>query len=150
MTIIEQWASLPILRWLYEVSNLGRIRRADNHRLLKPFIKKEKTNGYCYIKVCGRNLRVHQLVAMAFIPNPYGKKIVHHIDNNKTNNIFTNLKWVTNEENLHEEIKAHRIHARMKRLDPYSPGIPFDFEGQFPAYPPPQAVPTPLICVHLT
>lgn len=143
MTIIERWASLPILRWLYEVSNLGRIRRVKDHRLLHPFVKKEKTNGYCYIKVFKQNLRVHRLVAMAFIPQPFGKMKVHHIDHNKTNNVFTNLKWVTTEENCHEEIKDHRRHGRMKKYDPYTRPIPFDFEGQFPAYPPPQAVPPP-------
>lgn len=52
---------------------------------------------------------VHRLVAMAFCPNPYNKKIVHHIDGDKHNNVASNLKWVTRRE--HEA-----IHRRMKRL----------------------------------
>lgn len=139
MKIIEQWISLPELRWLYEVSNLGRIRRIKNKRLLHPFIKKNKGNGYCYIKVFGRNLRMHRLVAKAFVYNPFGKREVHHKDHNKQNNKASNLEWVSRHENLFEEIKAHRVHARMKCYDHFSLFIPFVFES-FPPYPPhPQA-----------
>ena len=38
-------------------------------------------------------VRIHRLVASAFIPSPVGKKIVNHIDGNKQNNVATNLEW---------------------------------------------------------
>lgn len=38
-------------------------------------------------------VRVHQLVARAFIPNPEGWLCVHHKDGNKSNNDVNNLEW---------------------------------------------------------
>lgn len=43
--------------------------------------------------------RIHRLVGEYFIDNPYGYDIIHHIDNDKTNNHYINLKWVTSKEN---------------------------------------------------
>jgi hypothetical protein len=41
----------------------------------------------------------HQLLAQAFISNPYNKKCVNHIDNNGFNNDLSNLEWATYSEN---------------------------------------------------
>ena len=50
-------------------------------------------NGKIYHK------RIHRLVGEYFIDNPFNCDIIHHIDNDKTNNHYTNLKWVTSKEN---------------------------------------------------
>lgn len=52
------------------------------------------------------NKYVHKIVAMFFCDNPFGvttgrEVTVDHIDGNKTNNHYTNLEWVTMEENVH-------------------------------------------------
>ena len=41
-------------------------------------------------KLCG----VHRLVALTFIDNPNNYEIVDHIDRNKQNNNYDNLRWI--------------------------------------------------------
>ena len=46
-----------------------------------------------------KTVRVHRLVAIAFIPNQDNKKEVNHINGNKLDNQLNNLEWVTSKEN---------------------------------------------------
>ena len=48
---------------------------------------------------------LHQLLAMAFIPNPNNYEIVRHLDDDKNNNSLSNLKWGTIQENVEDAIK---------------------------------------------
>ena len=45
---------------------------------------------------------IHQLVAETFIPNPDNYTEIDHIDRNKLNNHYTNLRWVSRFENASE------------------------------------------------
>ena len=44
--------------------------------------------------------KIHNLVAITFIPNPQNKRCVCHKDNDKNNNCVENLYWGTDEENV--------------------------------------------------
>lgn len=61
-------------------------------------------NGYPTVSLKNgkqrRSIRVHTLVAQAFIPNPRNKPEVNHIDRVKTNNHVSNLEWCTRKENV--------------------------------------------------
>lgn len=65
---------------------------------------KQSTNndGYKFVNLTNKDgnktLRVHVLVAKAFIPNPDNKETVNHIDGNKENNSVENLEWATRSE----------------------------------------------------
>ena len=48
---------------------------------------------------------LHQLLAMAFIPNIHNHEVVRHLDDNKDNNSLDNLKWGTIKENIQDAIR---------------------------------------------
>nr|DAR90446.1 MAG TPA: homing endonuclease [Caudoviricetes sp.] len=85
----------------YFISNHGNVYRELKTGFKK--LKPEVNHGYLRVglhhngKTCHK--RIHRLVGKYFIDNPYGYDIIHHIDNDKTNNHYTNLKWVTSKEN---------------------------------------------------
>lgn len=60
------------------------------------------SGGYPTVSIGGkyRGIRVHRLVAEAFLPGYRAELYVNHIDGDKRNNNVTNLEMVTNEENL--------------------------------------------------
>ncbi len=101
----EVWKAIPNTDSLNFVSNLGRVASI---RLCQPLILKQQTNskGYYYVSIryndshAFQNVMVHRLVAEAFVSNPDNKQIVHHIDQNTSNNIYSNLMFVNHEEHL--------------------------------------------------
>jgi len=59
---------------------------------------------------------VHRLVALAWVPNPFGLPQVNHIDGDKGNNHASNLEWVDNSRNQKHAHK-HGLHAYPKGED---------------------------------
>jgi len=45
---------------------------------------------------------IHQLVAEVFVENPYNYTEIDHIDQNKRNNHYTNLRWISRFDNASE------------------------------------------------
>lgn len=97
----EAWKTIAGFDGLYEVSSEGRVRSLTRYKkIIKPIIT---NSGYYQYQlwnngVCKTGL-AHRLVAKAFIPNPDGKPMVNHKDENKLNNSVDNLEWVTHVEN---------------------------------------------------
>lgn len=83
----------------YSVSNLGNVMNNKTNKRMKLNVK----GGYCHISLKNetskKSLKVHRLVACAFIPNPENKPEVNHKDKNKVNNNVNNLEWNTRLEN---------------------------------------------------
>lgn len=110
----EIWKPIKNYENIYQISNYGRIRSLDRYITYpdghKQFCQEQlmypgKTHsGYLQIGL-NKNHRtyryyVHQLVAQAFLDNPYHYTEIHHKDYDKTNNNVNNLMWITHEENI--------------------------------------------------
>lgn len=113
----EIWKDIPGYENRYQVSNLGRIKACWSRAAI---IRKQSiVKGYkCVILfTAGRakNLRVHRLVAQAFIPNPDNKPEVNHIDGDKLNNLASNLEWSTRSENMKHAYDNKLIMGKMGR-----------------------------------
>lgn len=90
-------AYIPGYDGRYKIDRNGNVYNAVRHSILRQQIY----NGYCYVslssgkKNSGKLFRVHRLVALTYIPNPFNLPQVNHKDENKQNNSVENLEWCT-------------------------------------------------------
>lgn len=122
----ETWKDIPGYENIYQVSNIGRVKRlaywhkVKLHNVNNTFRQERilkislNTSGYKQAYLCnnyiGKSIAIHRLVASAFIENIDNKKQVNHKDGNKLNNNVNNLEWCTYHENLDHAIK-HNLRA---------------------------------------
>lgn len=99
----------------YRISNKGRIKstaRLVSGRLgtLYPIperILKGSTNvyGYCQVRLGDKTIKVHRLVAIAFIENTENKEQINHINGIKRDNRVENLEWISAKDNIIHSFK---------------------------------------------
>jgi hypothetical protein len=93
----------------YYISEDGKIFRDGKEKNTTMSNKGYKmVSTYFYGK--SNKLYIHRLVAICYVPNPNNKQQVNHIDGDKLNNHYTNLEWVTNQENRNHAIK-NKLHC---------------------------------------
>lgn len=80
----------------YEITRSGDVINKNTGRVLKGV---PNNKGYLRVCIVGKLRFIHRLVAEKYVPNPFNKSQVNHIDGNKLNNSADNLEWVTNLEN---------------------------------------------------
>jgi hypothetical protein len=82
----------------YSISNYGNVKNNNNE-----VITQIRMSGYKAISIKNAfgigQLFIHRLVAFHFLKNTENKRIVDHIDGDKSNNNMNNLRWVTYSEN---------------------------------------------------
>jgi hypothetical protein len=86
----------------YVVHSNGQIYSVRSKKFLKP---QRTTWGYCIVKLYGKFISVHTIVAKIFIPNPNNLPEVNHKNKNKTDNSVENLEWIKRRDN---EIHKHQ------------------------------------------
>ena len=98
---MEEWKSCT--NNLYEVSNLGNVRRIGMTLNRKKITLK---NGYDTVMFSTKGhvtcMYVHRLVAEAFIPNPQNYPEINHINHNRTDNRVENLEWCDRKYNVQD------------------------------------------------
>lgn len=125
----EIWKDIKGYEGRFMVSNLGRVKavprvviRSNNYRYrVAERILKTRISFYGYSIVSlggGQGLKVHRLVAEAFIPNPENKPNIDHINTIRDDNRVENLRWVTQKENANNPltIEKCRRNCSFKRL----------------------------------
>ena len=109
----EKWKEIEGYEGKYAVSTCGRVFSLTRVRYNIPRGKVYKgrmlsqnkmKSGYLCVALLSdgaqKLIKVHRLVAQAFIPNPFNKPQVDHIDGNPKNNNVCNLRWATAKENV--------------------------------------------------
>ena len=123
----EIWKKIELCERNYYISNMGKIK--SNNKILKTH---KSTGGYLYISVWKNNkvkhIKLHRLVAQAFIPNHENKPFVNHIDGNKLNNCVNNLEWVTNKENISHAYKNGLMNKNKRKNIKINQ---YDLDGNF-------------------
>lgn len=80
------------------ISNYGRVYSCKVDCILNEF---DDQQGYLQCNIDRRPMKIHRLVAKAFVPNPdpEHKICVNHKSGQKANNYAPNLEWCTHSEN---------------------------------------------------
>lgn len=114
----EVWKDIEGYKGLYQVSNLGRVKRLEyeqvmprnnklvvfQERILKQGKARHKNRDYTRMTVTlSKNSKtstrsVARLVATLFVSNPDEKLEVHHINHSPMDNNANNLQWVDRKE----------------------------------------------------
>jgi hypothetical protein len=97
---MEIWKEVNSYAGLYWVSDQGYVKNRHG-RILKPEIRR----GYYSVDLrkndIRKKVRIHRLVAEAFISNPLHLPMINHKDENKLNNTVSNLEWCDCTYNTH-------------------------------------------------
>ena len=105
----EVWKAIDGYSGWYYASTYGNILtlKQTPARILKP---QDTGKGYLYVDLEGQQRKIHRLIAITFLENPYHKPVVHHKDGNKHNNRLDNLQFATYRENAvyYQQEKAKR------------------------------------------
>lgn len=141
----EEWRDVVGYEGLYKVSNMGRVKMLPRNvlanksqRIIPEHIIKqiETQKGYLSVDLWNMNNRkrfmVHRLVLNAFNGKNSDKKECNHKNENRKDNIYTNLEWISHKENINygsrtEKQKVAMInHSRMSK-----PIVQYDLNGRF-------------------
>lgn len=127
MDLKKEWKEIKGYEGKYIISNYGEVislpRYKQNNSKLQYVEPKEikryvnPKNGYVYVQLWNnakyKNIRLHKLVAQAFIKNSNNLPQINHKDGNKKNNRVDNLEWCTAKDNI---LHSYKIGLRKRRV----------------------------------
>lgn len=127
MDLKKEWKEIKGYEGKYIISNYGEVislpRYKQNNSKLQHVEPKEikryvnPKNGYVYVQLWNnakyKNIRLHKLVAQAFIKNSNNLPQINHKDGNKKNNRVDNLEWCTAKDNI---LHSYKIGLRKRRV----------------------------------
>ena len=107
---MNELRQIPNVSDKYAVDPFGNVFSKYSNKFLRPF---KQNKGYLCVDlsdsgVISRYL-VHRLVAEAYCHKPEGCNVVNHLDNDPSNNHYTNLEWTTDSGNKQHAGKQGRL-----------------------------------------
>lgn len=128
----EEWRDIKGYEGFYQISNFGRVKSLDRTIIDRKCVRHKKGNlmipvkhqGYNQVRLSkngkGKTFKICRLVATAFVPNPENKPCVDHIDGDRSNDVYTNLRWVTKKENARNPNTIGNMHSWKKGHIPWN------------------------------
>ena len=125
----EEWRMCKGFEPFYMVSNCGRVKSVAVYsnkyqKILNRPVEKMKhiettRDGYkrVLISYYGKHYHcsMHRLVAQAFIENPNNYPCINHKDENKSNNVHTNLEWCSASYNNAYGTRMQRVRKKVQQ-----------------------------------
>lgn len=117
----EIWKDIKGYEGLYQVSNLGKVKRlvgkgCKKERIIKPNL----VRGYCQVRLSKdgtvKPLYLHRIILETFNPIEGMDKLdCNHRDENKENNCLNNLEWLSHKENLNYGTRNERAVSALSK-----------------------------------
>lgn len=127
----ERWKPIFGYDGMYEVSDLGRVRSRKRGEW-KVMSAKKSRSGYFSINLYKdgkqKTVKIHRLVAQAFIPNDnIFNTEINHINEDKSDNKVSNIEWCDRRyNNTYNEIHHRRTkYKRDKIKSIYDPNLTY-------------------------
>lgn len=122
----EIWKDIKGYEGIYQVSDLGRVKRlagldARGHMRKEKILKGHKdTYGYLVVNLSKNGnqetKKIHRIVLENFCPIDGMKNLqVSHLDETKDNNKLNNLTWATAKENCNMPLHKQRVGEKNKK-----------------------------------
>lgn len=126
----EVWKDIIGYEDTHQVSNYGRVRTKDRivkytngkvycyrSKILRVRVNK---SGYCVVFLSNKRYlksesskRLHQVVLSAFVSKPKNCNQINHKDENKQNNVLSNLEWCDAKYNVNYGTRAERFRQKV-------------------------------------
>lgn len=111
-----EWYDIPNFEGIYKINLNGEVKNCYRNTLLTLHLNNK---GYFTVTLSkngfGKNYTIHSLLAKIFLPNPYNKPCVDHINGDKTDNNLKNLRWATYKENLNNSNTKPIVKANIQK-----------------------------------
>lgn len=127
----EKWRDIFGYDGMYQVSDLGRVRslKFGKTRVLRP---RKHRHGYLQVDLCQdgkqKTVKIHRLVAQAFIPNDdETKNEINHRNEIKSDNRVSNLEWCDRSyNNAYNDLYWRRKNVKRRKIAKlYNPDLSY-------------------------